>query len=380
VKILNVHSQLCHYGGAEILLANLTREFISMGHETAVLTTCYDEVVCSNFHPNVKLIQPENPRRASDYGRNALKALRIIPQMLSLRSAYKRICGDYNLTIVHNFPAHWACAFTSGKIIWMCNEPPALYSNADPGPLLKTIILFGRTIDKILVQRNKYICIVSDKFNEKRFKTRYGINPKINNYGVDYTFFSSIPNENARTRWKISPTTILFVHVGLFSPQKNQRDSIIMLKKFREMGNDAVLILAGNNTGSYGDKIRAIINQTGMEEYIRLTGNLPQQDIKSLYYASDYAIFPTKSQGGWLSPFEALATGAHVVITDKFTGADIFQQYHLGFVVKDFIAETPLIAMGQTSIGIGIDERKRWVKEHLSWQRFAECLINITIQ
>jgi hypothetical protein len=82
---------------------------------------------------------------------------------------------------------------------------------------------------------------------------------------------------------------------------------------------------------------------------------------------------PIKSQGGWLSTFEAIAAGATVIVSPEMTASSIIQGYCLGIVSTDFTRD--ILSLG-SRIVLEKCQRQQWVKDNLRWEDYCNSMEN----
>src|SRR3989304_4729394 len=85
----------------------------------------------------------------------------------------------------HNFPAALACLpapISTKPIVWMCNEPPELFTNWKRKPI--------EALNRWWVKASHMKVVVADEMQAVRFTGIYGVVPEVIHYGVDYAFWS----------------------------------------------------------------------------------------------------------------------------------------------------------------------------------------------
>ncbi|WP_370774513.1 glycosyltransferase [Clostridium sp.] len=119
--------------------------------------------------------------------------------------------------------------------------------------------------------------------------------------------------ENKDKRYKKSSGSQLnLLHVGNFSPQKNQVFLVDLLKELLEEGIEAHLTLVGGES-SYLNDVKNRIIQNKIEEYITI---LPQNtNISEIMYKNDLFLFPSIYEGLGIVLIEAQATGLKCIVS-----------------------------------------------------------------
>jgi len=375
--LLIVHPHLTFYGGAEILLAHLTKEFIKQGIKIKLITLSLSNECKKRFDPDVHFILPNSKTIYKLRSTGIIAALGLIWEIFILKKLVKQKAFCSDLINVHNFPATWGINKSYGKpIVWTCNEPPALWNNPNPSIILRFVVKIGSLFDKKKVKKHITKIIVSDENNYNRIIKLYGIKSEIINYGVDYEFFSQQVTSNVREKYKLQDKVVL-LHVGIFSPQKNQLQSVRVLKKVKDKIPNIKLVFAGKGENDYELKVLKLIENYSLHENVIFLGHVDREKIRDLYQASDVALFPTKSQGGWLSPFEAISSGIPIVVSPDLTAAYIIEKNNLGFVSENFVNTVLKILDDVEGVKKNCLIAKQWVKNHLTWEKYAKRTLEV---
>ena len=137
------------------------------------------------------------------------------------------------------------------------------------------------------------------------------------------------------------------------------------------------LVFAGKGESEYEATVRSFILDHGMEGRVIFIGHVSQEEIRELYQCADLALFPTKAQGGWLSPFEAMAAGVPIITKPSLTASSIISENQLGIVCNDF--EPKIIKFHDNSIDSKVVAEKagEWVRVNLSWQAYADKTLDV---
>ena len=296
----------------------------------------------------------------------------------ALRKHLRKSLNHFDVINVHNYPAE-LCTFPHVKpVVWMCNEPPEVavdvrLQNTPAISCKRLVYRAALKIERQVVRKYVTAAVVADEFNNRRFERLYGFSPSIVNYGIDCNYFSEKPMRPPENR---NPGFTL-LHVGMITPLKNQLASVGALQALKGAIPGLHLILAGQEEGSYADSVRAFIRNQGLGERVTFTGHVDRQTLRRLYYSSDVLLHPVKSQGGWLSPFEALCAGLPVIVSREMTASKIIEANELG-IVTDNLPEAILeIFRDQTKYRDMAAAASLWTKRHLSWDMFSEKMLSV---
>ena len=104
-------------------------------------------------------------------------------------------------------------------------------------------------------------------------------------------------------------------HVGRFDPQKNHKFLIDIFKSVQQKRNDAVLLLIGNDSGTYANEIHKKVKELNLEKNVRFLGI--RSDVSELLQAMDVFLFPSLFEGLSVASIEAQAAGLPVLISDN---------------------------------------------------------------
>lgn len=340
MKVLIVNPAFYTYGGAERLIVKLANYLTAKGIESTLIT------------------QEITPEIKKEFTETRIIVTETIEKMAPI---VQSIIHKFDVVNPHNDPAQLFLYPRMKPSVWMCNEPP--YP-----------ILMGQELpepQKDMVRKHIDISVVADEYNKKRFMDIYGVEPRINHYGVDYDFFQDGDPAIAREKYGLGESfTVL--QVGMMTFTKNQLKTISIFKKLKREIPDAKLILAGFKDGAYFTDVKRRITESGLRKDIIVTGEIPQKEVKDLYYAADALLVPIMAQGGWLSTFEAMATGLPVIVSPQMTASSLIIENELGYVTENYVDEL-LGLYNQRHRELG---PRKWVKENLSWDKFCGAMLS----
>jgi len=374
MRVLIVHPQLSFYGGAELLLVKLANYLSKKGIDNTILTLFISKEIKKELkNTRVIALKKKIVKRKDTIS----KLIDFVDGILLLRKYVNENKEKYDVINVHNFPAEYALFPSAKNSVWMCNEPPIqLYLNPDPPfpfNFFKNMIV---RFDKFLVRNYiKYNC-VSDEFNTKRFERIYGIKPFTVNYGIEYNFFSKGNKKRAKKMFNLHNDFVL-VQVGTLTPLKNQLESIKVVEKLKKRIPNIKLILVGWGDKKYEQMLRDYVKKKKLDKHVMFTGHLSRKIIRDLYKTCNIALFPIKSQGGWLSPFEALCTGTPIIVSNFLTSSYIIKRNRIGIVTNNFTEAVLKVYNNKKRYRAMANKGKNFVKNNLSWDKFSEGLIEL---
>jgi len=377
MKVLIVHPHMSFYGGAETVVINLAKELKKLDVESSVATLSISEEVAS-LCEGLDIITPE--RRYPLVLRNrsfAAGIKRLINEVNGLRRLVNAFGKNYDVINIHNFPATWAAAFTGFKnIVWMCNEPPDMWNKEGSSILLKVIREVGYHIDRFIVRRTVQRLCVADELNGERMGGRYGMDFDIISYGIEYDLFSEGDGRGIIEKYGLQDKFII-TQVGTITPQKNQMESVKAVKELKNEVPNIILLLVGPGNNDYETNIRNYIRENKLDNHVFFMGHLSKNEIADIYCVSNVALFPVKTQGGWLAPFEAMCTLVPVVVSETMGAASIIKKEGLGNVTCNYAGAIFNIYTNGDLYKKCAMKAKEWVKENLTWTNFAKRKLRI---
>lgn len=129
--------------------------------------------------------------------------------------------------------------------------------------------------------------------------------------GFDISRLTEGPSE-VRTKLGISLSSILFLHIGRLSPEKNVT---FLLEAFAlalgQCGNDAHLLVVGD--GPERARLQRLADTLGISARVNFIGSIPNQSIGPYFRAADAFLFSSLSDVQALVICEALVAGLPVV-------------------------------------------------------------------
>ena len=162
-----------------------------------------------------------------------------------------------------------------------------------------------------------------------------------------------------------------FLYVGQLIERKNVSALIDAFSAIRQ--DDDVLTIVGD--GPLSSSLKAHAKSLGVEEVIRFAGHCDQEQVALEYSRHDTFILPSISEVWGLVVNEALASGLHVVVSDKAGVAD-FAKPMAGVFITEPTTNQIAKALEQS--------RTQWVRpisdpEILSYtpERFAGAIFNL---
>ncbi len=375
MRVLIIHNQMKYYGGAELLIVELANWLTKRGIKNDILALSSSKEV-EKALIDTKIITPENDIDLKPPGyknvRDILKAIKVFKKKL------KEISDDYDVINVHDFPTSWVLFPRIGKTkkpcVWFMNLPPDLYSKPDAGIFLRFLNLIRRFVDRIIVRNSIDVITVAETANEDRAKKRYGMQPRLIHFGVNYDFFSKGNASKAIKKWNLKNKFVV-VQSGMICSVKNQFASVKAIEEVRNKIPNVILILAGKEDENYGKMLKDYIKEKGLERFVIFTGNLKREDLRDLYKAADVGLFPIGDQGGVLAPFECLCAETPIIVSEEIETASFIKNESLGTVTSNYSKALLDVYRNPKTYNQQAKKSSEFVKKNLSWEKFSDRMI-----
>jgi len=348
MKILLLNPSFWIYGGAERVIVRFCQ-------------------YCSEHHIQITILTTQMINEV----RNDLIDTRLIfcKDLPEMSNILRLIHQDFDVIFYNNHPCELMSYGIKNKNIWLCNEPQYFLDLGYVPDKEKEVV--NNFIDKV---------IVADEFNQKRFKELYNMDSEIANYGIDYDFFSQ--EISPIDKYEIKENFVI-TQVGFIHPTKNTKFTYEIFKEVLKKIPDAKLILVGQEIEPYSGELRNQIIKDGNMGNVIFTGVVNREEVRNIYNLTDVVLMPVKSQGSWLSPFEAISVGVPVFVSKEFTAQMILKKVaNITPVTEikdyvDLIYDFILLEKLGKDETLSMKEDKKWIKENLTWNKFSEKVLEI---
>jgi glycosyltransferase involved in cell wall biosynthesis len=153
---------------------------------------------------------------------------------------------------------------------------------------------------------------------------------RVIHYGIETEPFSQ-PSSRFREEFNLNGHTVIG-SIGRLEPRKNHECLITAMPQVCKSVPNALLLIAGHDPWGYGETLRRLIDQLGLEANVRLVGF--QHDVPSFLAAIDVFAFATKSEGFGQVLVEAMAAGKPVVASRISPLTEIVVDGETGLLVE----------------------------------------------
>lgn len=370
-------------GGAEKAILNLAFHLDLLGCDTSIGTLSLD---LSNLPPHLRkldFILPEKllkPPKMDGIRTTLTSTLSVLNALVKLL----RTCSDaFDLVCACNFPSYWATylAKTGKPVVWISSEVLGPYNQTkdvfDKSLFFRLALGVAMVVDKRIVNSSIEPIVTCSKLNSRLIKERYGRKSLVLPTGVDYDFFNTeVPD--AKAQWMLGNGPLL-LHVGALIQRKNQILSIRALKILKQHLGSIKLVIVGD--GPWKPILQKEVRGLGLEEDVVFTGNISENELRSLYHACDVNLFPVKDQTWGLVPFEALVAGKPSIVAEGCGAAEVIGKNKIGYLIDpkvEELADAVLFAVKHPELGEDMVKRGRqYVRENLTWDKYARDMITV---
>lgn len=164
--------------------------------------------------------------------------------------------------------------------------------------------------------------------------------------------------------------------IGDFLERKNFHLLVEMMLHLKDYN----LIIAGNDSRSYGDQVRESITKHNLEDRIKLTGRISEKEKQYHLQNCTAFVFPSLREGFGLPPIEAMRFGTPVFLSNQTSLPEIGGDY--AFYWDSLIPKTMAEKLEEGMIIFDNNEleyRKKLIERALffNWKTAAQQYINV---
>ena len=173
----------------------------------------------------------------------------------------------------------------------------------------------------------------------------------------------------------------ILLFLSRIHPKKGVND--FLLPAFARLKIPAFLAIAGGADGESGylAEIKATIARLNLKHRVALLGSITPANRWGLFDGAAGFVLPSHQENFGLVVVEAMARGCPVVVSDRVQSCDHVLAANAGFVVpldvdSITVALTQLLTQPERRAIVG-DAGRRYVAEHLSWDRVGIDVANL---
>ncbi|OIQ05082.1 MAG: glycosyltransferase family 4 protein [Candidatus Altarchaeum sp. CG_4_8_14_3_um_filter_33_2054] len=167
--------------------------------------------------------------------------------------------------------------------------------------------------------------------------------------GYNEKIFKQISEQECRNRLNIPENKKIIVSVGMLEEIKGHEYLIKAMRKIVDKEKDVLCIIVGS--GQLKSKLQKSINNLHIDDYVKLVGAKPHNEIPLWMNACDLFVLPSLSESFGVVQIEAMACGKPVVATRNGGSEEIIVNENLGYLVEpknpDELAKKILLALNK---------------------------------
>lgn len=172
--------------------------------------------------------------------------------------------------------------------------------------------------------------------------------------------------------------TPLVLFVGKITPRKGVD---VLLRALARLPASVHLAIAGNFMMN-PDPIHALVRDLGIGDRVRFVGLLSGNDKLAAYVDADVVAYPSAGEIFGLVPFEALMCGTPAVVCDDSGCGEVLQAAGGGLLVpygdpEALAGALQTLLQHQERHAACVASGRRYVAEHLGWDRIAEQTLEL---
>ena len=306
----------------------------------------------------------------------------VIPTVTSLKTFTKAI---KNCKIVHAHGHPYLTSLLAGKLAKFYGKPFVLTQHntfIDYNNFFDQVERINDlTVDKETLKEADKIIAVSNA--TKNYVVSLGAkasNVEVLHNGVDLKRFRPMPKVKEEMRRKLGiPQDAIVVLTVRRLVYKNGVDTLIDSANIAVKKNPKIVFLVVGKGPDMGS-VQMQIEQLGIEQNLRLTGFVPDQDLHLYYNTADLFALPSKSGEGLpLVALEAMSCGLPVIATNVGGISEIMEDDY-GRLVPPNNPEAlakAILEFAETDFSLLKNELRAIVEEKYGWDKNVERLMEI---
>jgi glycosyltransferase involved in cell wall biosynthesis len=172
----------------------------------------------------------------------------------------------------------------------------------------------------------------------KTLALSFGVGPdkvRVVGNGVDTSKFHPVPRDEARRRLGLPADASVLITVGGLTERKGFHRVIELMPLIRRDVPALYYLVVGGPSaeGDWGPRLRAQVDELGLQEHVRFLGSIPPDQLKWALGAADAFVLATRNEGWANVILESMACGVPVVATDVGGNREVICQPELGEIV-----------------------------------------------
>jgi N-acetyl-alpha-D-glucosaminyl L-malate synthase BshA len=236
---------------------------------------------------------------------------------------------------------------------------------------------FKKSISKLIL-KNADAAIALTNDMKRKMQETYSKDVFVIPNGIEPERFYRTQGDEIRVKLEIKVNQKLILFVGRLHPVKGVKYLIKAMDIVRQK-NNAKLILVGK--GPEENSLKTLVKQMHLEDYVKFIGQVPNEQIPSLYAAADILVLPSLSEGFPVTVLEAMASGLPIIATRVGGLPEVIEEGRNGFLVEPKnpkqIAEKILLLLENNKLRENISKNNIRKAMSYSWQNVVQQLENV---
>ena len=402
MKIAIIVRSLAMAGGGERQAAALARELGRLGHAATIYTFAVSRdanvVRILNGLRVVTLGEPYPPtiprrllgllapvgtlwyaRREEAMAKRLARRIDPATDVLNPQSWISHHVAAHVKRLVRDMPSVWSMNDLHLWRVWL------VAGGRRPGILRRAVAWFRdwRELTRFIAPQDAMAVFNAE--NRERVRRFFGKEADIVPSGLDTERFAY------RRRNAPAGRPLQLLAHGFFHRQHRFEDAIRALRLLADAGYEANLTISGNYTfkdtaRAYHAELTRLVHDLGLDGRVTFSGEVSDGEVVEHYQTSDVFLFPNhRPEGGYawgLSVFEAMACGTPAVLNRAAGAAEVLTDRENVMLVNPTdpagiasavreLADRPELYRALS------EEGARFVREHISWRRHAERMLEI---
>lgn len=319
MKVVFLISSLTVCGGTHKQLLKLVEYCDKIGVEYKILTKDLDyNKTYSGFEERKNNIVVLNLPQATNGWKLIFRPFLYFYKLILLQ----KYVSDFDVVNIHDcgFEA-LTPAFYGKTVVWQVNDLPYIF-NLGVFSKRKTK-LSDSFMRSFLKFAGKFVTVftVNVSKNAERVYKVYKKKARVLYCGIEPLTISRT-NDNTYERFKKGEINLL--STGVFLPYRNYESLIEVISILRSKGINAHLNIIGKKQDEeYVAKIEEMILQKGLDQAVRICGQVSKDDFEKLHADSDLFLFVNIEQSWGLAIFEAMSIGLPVIVSNSVGATEI---------------------------------------------------------
>jgi glycosyltransferase involved in cell wall biosynthesis len=390
VKLLVVADVPIHRldGGASRVLHEETTRLAARGHTVRLLTRKADPAWPEEERIDGVRVYQYRPDQAH-------AASFLLSTIMRARALFDRLLAEEPVDLIHIHQPLSAAGVLRSR---GSRSIPTLYTchslafeeyetrEPDANPFLAALHSWGRRrLERNAIERSRRVTTLSE-FMRQRVHARHGTPLEridVIPGGVNDLRFRPEPDKpSVRAKLGLPAGRFLLFTVRNLVPRMGLDNLILAMRRVVRKAPDALLVIGG--TGRLRQRLELLVGEHHLQEHVRFTGFISENELPLYYQAADLFVLPTvQLEGFGLVTVEALASGLPVLGTPIGGTPEILEPLDPGLLfastdptaLAERMIEKYLSWTQQPQHYADLCRRcRRYVEERFTWERHVDRL------